>query len=140
MRPRGGPAKEDPVPITTVDGYLATVPAEARPALDKLRATIAAAIPKATETISYRILAYRLDGRMVVWCAGFKDHLSLYPASAGVRKELAAELEPYLSGKGTIRFDLDERLPVALVKKVVKVRVKEDEAAASRPKKRAPAS
>jgi uncharacterized protein YdhG (YjbR/CyaY superfamily) len=128
------------VPITTVDGYLATVPAEARPALDKLRATIAAAIPKATETISYRILAYTLDGRMVVWCAGFKDHLSLYPASAGVRKELAAELEPYLSGKGTIRFDLDSRLPVALVKKIVKVRIKENEAAASRPKKRAAAS
>jgi uncharacterized protein YdhG (YjbR/CyaY superfamily) len=127
------------VPITTVDGYLATVPAEARPALDTLRATIAATIPKATETISYRILAYRLDGRMVVWCAGFKDHLSLYPASAGVRKALAAELGPYFSGKGTIRFDLDRRLPVALVKKIVKVRIKENEAA-SRPKKRAGAS
>lgn len=126
--------------IATVDGYLATVPAEARVALDKLRATIAAAMPKATETISYRILAYRLDGRMVVWCAGFKDHLSLYPASAGVRKELGAELEPYFSGKGTIRFDLDRRLPVALVKRIVKVRIKENEAAASRPKKRAAVS
>jgi uncharacterized protein YdhG (YjbR/CyaY superfamily) len=125
--------------VATVDGYLAAVPAEARPALDKLRATIAAAIPKATETISYQILAYRLDGRMVVWCGGFKDHLSLYPASAGVRKELAAELEPYFSGKGTIRFGLDERLPVALVKKIVKVRIKENEAA-SRPKKRTAAS
>jgi uncharacterized protein YdhG (YjbR/CyaY superfamily) len=126
--------------VATVEGYLASVPAEARPALDKLRATIAAAIPKATETISYQILAYRLDGRMVVWCGGFKDHLSLYPASSGVRKELAAELKPHLSGKGTIRFDLDERLPVALVKRIVKVRVKENEAAASRPKKRAAAS
>jgi uncharacterized protein YdhG (YjbR/CyaY superfamily) len=128
------------LPITTVDGYLATVPAETRPGLDKLRATIAAAIPKATETISYRILAYTLDGRMVVWCAGFKDHLSLYPASAGVRKELAAELESFFSGKGTIRFDLDRPLPVALVKKIVKVRIKENEAAAARPKKRAAAS
>jgi uncharacterized protein YdhG (YjbR/CyaY superfamily) len=128
------------VPISTVDGYLASVPAEARPALDKLRATISAAIPKATETISYRILAYKLDGRMVVWCAGFKDHLSLYPASAGLRKELGAELEPYFSGKGTIRFDLDRRLPVTLVKKIVKVRVKENAEAASRPKKRAAAS
>jgi uncharacterized protein YdhG (YjbR/CyaY superfamily) len=127
------------MPITTVDGYLATVPAEARPALDRLRATIAAAIPKATETISYQILAYRLDGRMVVWCGGFRDHLSLYPASAGVREELAAELEPYFSGKGTIRFDLDERLPVGLVKKIVKVRVKENEAP-SQPKKRTAAS
>ncbi len=128
------------MPITTVDGYLATVPREARAALNRLRTTIRAAIPKATETISYRILAYKLDGRMVVWCAGFKDHLSLYPASAGVRRELAAELEPYFSGKGTIRFDLDERLPVALVKKILKVRVEENEAAASRPKKRAAAS
>jgi uncharacterized protein YdhG (YjbR/CyaY superfamily) len=128
------------VPISKVDGYLATVPAEARPALDKLRATISAAIPKATETISYRILAYKLDGRMVVWCAGFKDHLSLYPASAGLRKELGAELEPYFSGKGTIRFDLDRRLPVTLVKKIIKVRVKENAEAASRPKKRAASS
>jgi uncharacterized protein YdhG (YjbR/CyaY superfamily) len=122
--------------VATVEGYLASVPAEARPALDKLRATIAAAIPKATETISYQILAYRLDGRMVVWCGGFKDHLSLYPASSGVRTELGAELKPYFSGKGTIRFELDRRLPVALVKKIVKVRIKENEAAASRPKKR----
>lgn len=128
------------MPISKVDGYLATVPAEARPALDKLRATISAAIPKATETISYRILAYKLDGRMVVWCAGFKDHLSLYPASAGLRKELGAELEPYFSGKGTIRFDLDRRLPVTLVKKIIKVRVKENAEAASRPKKRAASS
>jgi uncharacterized protein YdhG (YjbR/CyaY superfamily) len=128
------------VPISKVDGYLATVPAEARPALDKLRATISAAIPKATETISYRILAYKLDGRMVVWCAGFKDHLSLYPASAGLRKELGAELEPYFSGKGTIRFDLDRRLPVTLVKKIVKVRVNENAEAASRPKKPAASS
>jgi uncharacterized protein YdhG (YjbR/CyaY superfamily) len=128
------------VPISKVDGYLATVPAEARPALDKLRATISAAIPKATETISYRILAYKLDGRMVVWCAGFKDHLSLYPASAGLRKELGAELEPYFSGKGTIRFDLDRRLPVTLLKKIIKVRVKENAEAASRPKKRAASS
>jgi len=118
--------------VTGVDEYLATVPSPARSALDELRATIAAAIPDATETISYKILAYRQDGRMVVWCAGFKDHLSLYPASAAVKEELGPKLEPYLSGKGTIRFDLGERLPVALVKKIARIRVKENVTARSK--------
>jgi uncharacterized protein YdhG (YjbR/CyaY superfamily) len=117
---------------TGVDGYLGTVPSAARPALDELRAAIAATIPRADETISYRILAYRQDGRMVVWCAGFKDHLSLYPASAAVREELGPKLDPYLSGKGTIRFGLDRKLPVALVKRIVKIRVKENAAARTR--------
>jgi uncharacterized protein YdhG (YjbR/CyaY superfamily) len=117
---------------TGVDEYVATVPSTARPAFGELRATITAAIPRATETISYKILAYRQDGRMVVWCAGFKDHLSLYPASAAVREELGPKLEPYLSGKGTIRFGLDRSLPVALVKKIVKIRVKENAAARSK--------
>jgi uncharacterized protein YdhG (YjbR/CyaY superfamily) len=111
---------------TGVEDYLASVPSQARTALDRLRATIASALPGATETISYKILAYKLEGRMVVWCAGFKDHLSLYPASAGVREELGAQLEPYLSGKGTIRFDLDRKLPATLVKKIVKIRVREN--------------
>jgi uncharacterized protein YdhG (YjbR/CyaY superfamily) len=118
--------EEEPEVLITVEDYLASVPSQARPALDRLRGTIAAAIPGATETISYKILAYKLDGRMVVWCAGFKDHLSLYPASMGVREELGAQLEPYLSGKGTIRFDLDRKLPATLVKKIVKIRLREN--------------
>jgi uncharacterized protein YdhG (YjbR/CyaY superfamily) len=98
---------------TGVEDYLASVPSQARTALDRLRATIASALPGATETISYKILAYKLEGRMVVWCAGF-------------REELGAQLEPYLSGKGTIRFDLDRKLPATLVKKIVKIRVREN--------------
>jgi len=124
-----------------VDEYLGTVPPGARAALDKLRATIEAAAPEATETISYKILAYKLDDRMVVWCAGFKDHVSLYPVSGAIREELGGDLEPYLSGKGTIRFALDERLPVTLVKKIVKIRIRENAAsAADRAKQRASGS
>jgi uncharacterized protein YdhG (YjbR/CyaY superfamily) len=112
--------------MTGVDEYLATVPSQARPGLDELRAAIVATLPNATETISYKILAYRQDGKMVVWCAGFKDHLSLFPASAAVREALGSTLEPYLSGKGTIRFELNRKLPVTMVKKIVRLRVKEN--------------
>jgi uncharacterized protein YdhG (YjbR/CyaY superfamily) len=62
----------------------------------------------------------------VVWYAAFKDHLSLYPASAGVRETLGNEIAPYLSGKGTIRFELGKRLPSTLVKKIVKTRIREN--------------
>ena len=72
--------------------------------------------------------AFRLDGRMLVWYAAFRDHLSLYPASKVVLAAHGKALKPYFSGKGTLRFALDERLPVTLVKKVVKTRIKENAA------------
>jgi uncharacterized protein YdhG (YjbR/CyaY superfamily) len=107
-----------------VEEYLAGLPADRRAAMEKLRTTIRAAAPQATETISYRMPAFKLHGRFVVWYAAFRDHYSLYPASEGVLAAHGDELAPYFSGKGTIRFAFDEPLPSALVKKVVKTRIK----------------
>jgi uncharacterized protein YdhG (YjbR/CyaY superfamily) len=113
---------------TSVEDYLAAVPEEPRAALEKLRRTIKAAAPDATETISYQMPAFKDDGRFLVSYAAFKDHCSLFPASEAVIQALGEELKPYFSGKGTIRFHADRPLPAALVRKIVKVRLEENAA------------
>jgi uncharacterized protein YdhG (YjbR/CyaY superfamily) len=116
---------------TSVEDYLAALPDDQRAALEKLRKTIRVAAPQATEKISYAMPAFEQDGRFLVSYAAFKDHCSLYPASSAVREALGDELEPYFSGKGTLRFRADEPIPATLVKKIVRVRL--DENAARRP-------
>jgi uncharacterized protein YdhG (YjbR/CyaY superfamily) len=111
---------------TSVEDYLAALPDETREALEKLRKTIWSVVPDAMETISYQMPAFRHEGRMLVWYAGFKDHCSFFPASAGVREALGDELRPYLSGKGTIRFTPEEPLSATLVKRIVRVRIAEN--------------
>ena len=113
---------------TGVEDYLAALPDEQRAALEKLRKTIKAAAPQATETISYQMPAFKQDGRFLVSYAAFKDHCSLYPASYAVMETLGDELEPYFSGKGTLRFQADEPIPAALVKKIVRLRLEENAA------------
>ena len=109
-----------------VEEYLAALPPEARAFLEELRETILAAVPEPTEAISYQMPAVKANGRIVVWYAAFKDHYSLFPASEGVREALGEELEPYLSGKGTVRFSPEEPVPIALVKRIVEARLAEN--------------
>ncbi|MGE5460107.1 MAG: iron chaperone [Solirubrobacterales bacterium] len=109
----------------SVEEYLAGLPEDSRANLEKLRKVIKAAAPKATETISYQMPAFKHEGRLLVSYAAFRDHYSLFPMSGEVIAAIGDELKPYASGKGTIRFDPDQPLPVALVKKVVKVRLEE---------------
>jgi len=113
---------------TSVEDYLAALPEEPRVALEKLRKTIKAAAPEATETISYQMPAFKDQGRFLVSYAAFKDHCSLFPASEAVIEELGEELKPYFSGKGTIRFQASKPLPAALVKRIVKARLEENAA------------
>jgi uncharacterized protein YdhG (YjbR/CyaY superfamily) len=113
---------------TSVDEYLAALPEAPRAALEKLRKQIQAAAPEAAETISYQMPTFKLDGRFLVSYAAFKNHCSLFPASKAVLEAYGKELEPYFSGKGTIRFTTDKPLPSALVKKIVKTRIEENAA------------
>jgi uncharacterized protein YdhG (YjbR/CyaY superfamily) len=113
---------------TSVDDYLAALPEAPRAALEKLREQIKAAAPEVTETISYQMPAYKLHGRFLVSFAAFKNHCSLFPASDKMLEEFGEELKPYFSGKGTIRFTTDKPLPPALVKKIMKSRIEENEA------------
>jgi uncharacterized protein YdhG (YjbR/CyaY superfamily) len=117
---------------SSVEEYLATLPADKRATLEKLRKTIKAAAPEAIETISYQMPAFKDRDRILVYYAAFKDHYSLFPASEAVMEALREELEPYFAGKGTIRFPADEPLPSALVRKVVKARIEENAAARRR--------
>jgi len=116
----------------SVEDYLAALPEESRAALEKLRKTIKAAAPEATETISYQMPTFKLHGRFLVSYAAFKAHYSLFPASKVVIEALGAELEPYFTGKGTIRFRTEKPLPAALVKKIVRVRLEENAARSGR--------
>jgi uncharacterized protein YdhG (YjbR/CyaY superfamily) len=115
-----------------VDEYLAGVPKEARATLEKLRKTIRAAAPMASEGISYQMPMYKHHG-MVVGFAAFKNHCSIFPGSA-VMEAYKEELKPYDTSKGTIRFPADKPLPATLLKKLVRARIKENEARANRRK------
>jgi uncharacterized protein YdhG (YjbR/CyaY superfamily) len=110
----------------TVDAYLAALPEEARATLEKIRKTIKAAAPKATEGISYQMPMYKQHG-MLVGFAAFKDHCSLFPGAKPVAT-YKDELKAYKTSKGTIRFPIGKPLPAALVKKLVKARIDENEA------------
>jgi len=120
---------------TGVEDYLAALPVGSRAALEKLRKTIKAAAPGATEAISYQMPAFKDHGRVLVYYAAFKDHYSLFPASTAVMETLGDELKPYISGKATIRFEADKPLPTGLVKKIVRARLKENAARRDPPSK-----
>src|SRR5690242_18036060 len=116
----------------SIDEYLAAIPARQRAALEKVRRAVRAAAPEAVEAISYQMPAFKERGRILVYFAAFKDHCSFFPASGAVMEELGDELEPYFAGKGTLRFTVERPIPARLVRKIVKLRRAEIEAARRR--------
>ena len=113
---------------SAVEDYFAALPKGSREVMETIRKTIRAAAPEATETMSYRMPAFKDHGRILVYYAAFTDHYSIFPATDSLKAALGHELEPHLSGKGTIRFDASEPLPTALVKKIVEARLEENAA------------
>jgi len=109
-----------------VDEYLAGLAADRRVVMEQLRATVKAAAPDATEVIAYDMPALRSHGdQFLISYAAYKAHYSLFPASDVVVRALGSEIEPFLAGKGTIRFPASRPIPLGLVTRVVEVRLAE---------------
>ena len=120
----------------SVEEYLAGVPEPAHTTLNKMRATIRSAAPKdATEAISYGMPSFRYKGGPLVYYAAFAEHCSFFPASVAVLQQFAEELKAYSTSKGTIRFPTDKPLAATLVKKMVKARVAQIDAKATKKKR-----
>jgi uncharacterized protein YdhG (YjbR/CyaY superfamily) len=109
-----------------VDRYIAGLPRATQAVLKRVRRIIRKALPDAEEVISYGIPAYKLNGRRVIYFAGWKQHYSLYPTGDRLVEKFKKELEPYeVNNKGTARFPLSEPIPEKLIERIAKFRAKE---------------
>ena len=109
----------------TIDEYIARFPAETQKVLAELRALIKAAAPNATETISYAIPTFDLNGRHLVHFAGYARHIGFYPIPSGM-EAFKEELKPYKQGRGSAQFPLGQPLPTDLIRRIVEFRVREN--------------
>ncbi len=113
---------------STVDRYLAALPADQREALQRLRAKVRELVPEATETISYGLPTFKLHGRGLIAYGGWKQHCSIYPMSGTFLDANAEALEPYRAAKGTLHFKPDAPIPEALLEDLIRRRVADVEA------------
>ena len=111
--------------FNSIDEYIGTFPEETQKVLEELRATIKAAAPEAEEKISYQIPTFTLNGKYLIYFAGWKNHISLYPIPSG-SEAFNKEVSQYAAGKGTLKFPIDKPLPLKLITKIVKSRVAEN--------------
>jgi uncharacterized protein YdhG (YjbR/CyaY superfamily) len=111
--------------FTNMDEYISSQPETAQVVLQLVRRTLRQALPGAEEVISYKIPAYRLNGGIVLYFAGWKQHYSLYPMGERMVMAFKGQLAPYKVSKGTIRFPLSEAVPVKLIERIAKFRAKE---------------
>jgi uncharacterized protein YdhG (YjbR/CyaY superfamily) len=107
-----------------IDKYIASFPPPTQELLEQMRSTILKAAPAAEEVIGYKMPAYRLHG-VLLYFAGYKGHIGFYPSGSGI-EAFKKELSVYKGAKGSVQFPLDKPLPVALITKIVKLRVKEN--------------
>ncbi len=113
------------IAFKSVDEYIASQPEAARGVLERVRRTIRKALPGAEEVISYQIPAYKLNGRTVIYFAGWRQHYSVYPSTDRLVARFKNDLARYEVSKGTIRFPLSEAVPVKLIEAVARFRGKE---------------
>jgi uncharacterized protein YdhG (YjbR/CyaY superfamily) len=109
---------------TTIDAYIAAFPSDVQAMLEQIRMAIRETVPDAQETISYGVPTFKLNGHYLVYFAGYKKHISLYPAPMGVT-EFQEAVSVYGAGKGTMKFPLDQPIPFDLIRRIVRFRVQE---------------
>jgi uncharacterized protein YdhG (YjbR/CyaY superfamily) len=108
----------------TIDEYIAAQPPNVQPLLQKMRRAIKEAAPQAEEVISYQMPAFKQNG-ILVWFAAFKNHIGFFPKTSAI-EAFKDKLSVYQTSKGTIRFPINQPIPLDLVEEIVKFRVKEN--------------
>ncbi|MEO6285501.1 MAG: DUF1801 domain-containing protein [Dyadobacter sp.] len=109
----------------TIDEYIAGFPKETQVILEAVRKTIREAAPEAGETISYDMPTFTLGGSYLIYFAGWKKHIALYPVSGKLLEELGEELSQYKGSKGSVHFPLDKPMPLDLITRIVKIRLQD---------------
>ena len=100
--------------FASVDEYIASFPADVQAVLQEVRRTVRAVVPDAGERISYQIPTITLDGKPLLYFSGWKEHIAVYPIPP-LDDDLATEIDPYRSGKGTLKFPLSKPIPYNLI-------------------------
>ena len=111
--------------MNSIEAYINTFPEDVQPILQKIRTIIKEKAPQATEGIAYRMPAYKLNGKPLVYFAGFKNHIGFYARPSGHEK-FAKELADYKQGKWSGQFPLDKPIPYNLIGKIIEFRAKEN--------------
>ena len=111
--------------VKTIDEYIETFPKNVQTILQKLRLTVRKAARGSVETISYGMPTFKLNGKGLVYFAGFKNHIGFYPVPSGI-EAFKKDLSSYKQGKGSVQFPLDEPIPYDLVRRIVIFRAKEN--------------
>jgi len=109
-----------------VESYIASVPKDVQKILKEIRKVIRAAVPQAEESIAYGMPAYKLNKKPLVYFAAFKNHVGFYATPTG-HEAFAKQLAKYKHGKGSVQIPLTEPMPFALIEKMVKFKVKENQ-------------
>jgi len=110
--------------INSIDEYIDTFPEDMQTILKQVRKTIKAAAPEAGERISYGIPTFTLNDKYLIYFAGWKHHISIYPIPIG-DDAFNQEIAPYVAGKGSLKFPIDKPMPLKLITKIVKLKVAE---------------
>lgn len=109
----------------SIDDYLAALPNSQKEILEIVRTTVGKMAPTASQAISYGIPTFKIDGHPLIYFAGYKSHIGIYPVTKAVKEKLGKQIAPYEAGKGTLRFSLTQPFPYKLIEKIVMVRLSE---------------
>lgn len=116
----------------SVDEYIATFPDDVQKVLQEIRTVIRNAAPEAAETISYDMPTFNLNGTYLIYFAGWKRHVALYPVTGKISETLATELSGYKGTKGSVHFPLNKPMPLDLIRKITELRIAENQANAAK--------
>lgn len=113
----------------SIDDYIGNFPDDVQKILQEVRTVIKNVAPEAVETISYDMPTFNLNGTYLVYFAGWKKHVALYPVTGKILETLSAELSGYKGTKGSVHFPLNKPMPLDLIRKIIELRIAENRAA-----------